>query len=340
MREVRGATIVITGASSGLGRAAARTFAKRGARLALAARREDALRTVAGECAALGGQAIAVPTDVIDIEAVRGLADAATERLGPIRVWINNAGVGAVGRYADTPIAAHHRVIETNLIGAMNGAHAVLPRFFAEHEGVLINTISLGAWAPAPYAAAYAASKYGLLGFSESLRAELTGWPRIHVCDVFPSFLDTPGVQHGANYTGRVLKPAPPVYDPQRVANVMLRLALRPRSGTAIGAPARLAKLAHALAPNLTGMAAAAFLERYLRQAAPAPITEGNLFRPVPEGTAAHGGWKKENRPLIAGAIGASGIAAIGLVWAASRWNSSREDRRASGTEVAAWIGD
>lgn len=324
MKEVRGATIIITGASSGVGRAAARTFAKRGARLALAARSAEALQTVADECAALGGQAIAVPTDVTDVEAVRRLADAAAERLGPIRVWINNAGVGAVGRYADTPIEAHRRVIETNLIGAMNGAHVVLPRFFSERTGVLIHTISLGAWAPAPYAAAYAASKYGLLGFSESLRAELAGWRDIHVCDVFPSFLDTPGIQHGANYTGRVLQPAPPVYDPQRVADAMLQLALRPRSGRVIGAPARLARLAHAFAPNLTGMAAAAFLELYLRQAAPSPVTEGNLFRPMPEETAVHGGWKKQNRPLIAGAIGTSGIAALGLVWAASRWSRSR----------------
>ncbi|HEX2151701.1 MAG TPA: SDR family oxidoreductase [Stellaceae bacterium] len=318
MRTVRDATVVITGASSGVGRAAARSFARQGARVALAARREEALHSAARECESLGGHAIAIPTDVTDIGSVRALAEEATRQLGPIRVWINNAGVGAVGRFADTPIEAHRRVIETNLLGYVNGAHAVVPRFVAECQGVLINNISMGAWAPAPYAVAYAASKFGLLGFSSSLRAELAGWRDIHVCDVFPSFLDTPGVQHGANYTGRVLKPAPPVYDPQRVADVMLRLALRPRSRISVGIPARLAKLAH-VAPNLSGAAAKAMLELYLRQADPSPITDGNLYQPVAEGTRAHGGWKTQNGKLVAAALGAlgfSGLAALGGLWA------------------------
>ncbi len=315
MRTVRDATVVITGASSGIGRAAARTFARQGARVALAARRAEALQDAARECESLGGRTIAIPTDVTDIGSVRSLAENATRELGPIRVWINNAGVGAVGRYTDTPIEAHRRVIETNLIGYMNGAHAVVPSFVAERQGILINNISLGAWAPAPYAVAYAASKFGLLGFSSSLRAELAGWRDIHVCDVFPSFIDTPGIQHGANYTGRVLQPAPPVYDPQRVADVMLHLALRPRSRTAVGITAQLAKLAH-VAPNLSGAAAKAMLELYLRQADPAPITDGNLFQPVAEGTNAHGGWKGQNRKLIAAGLGASGAIALGALWA------------------------
>jgi short-subunit dehydrogenase len=319
MQRLSDATIVITGASSGVGRAAAKTFARSGARVALAARREELLHNVARECERLGGHAIAIPTDVTDAKAVRRLADIAADRLGPIRVWINNAGVGAVGRYTETPIEAHRRVIETNLIGYMNGAHAALPHFFAERQGILINNISVGAWAPAPFAVAYAASKFGLAGFSESLRAELSGWPDIHICDVFPFFLDTPGVQHGANYTGRVLQPAPPVYDPQRVADVMARLATRPKPRAVIGAPAFLVKLAHAVAPTITGRIAAALLELYLRQAAPAPVTDGNLFAPVTMGNTSNGGWQKQNRPLVAGALAASGAGALGMLWAATR---------------------
>jgi short-subunit dehydrogenase len=324
MQRLSDATIVITGASSGVGRAAAKTFARRGARVALAARREELLHNVAQECERLGGHAIAIPTDVTDAAAVRQLANMAADRLGPIRVWINNAGVGAVGRYTDTPIEAHRRVVETNLMGYMNGAHAALPHFFAEHQGILINNISVGAWASAPFAVAYAASKFGLAGFSESLRAELSGWPDIHICDVFPFFLDTPGVQHGANYTGRVLQPAPPVYDPQRVADVMARLAIRPRSRAIVGAPAFLAKLAHAVAPTITGQIAAALLELYLRQADPAPVTDGNLFAPVAVGDTSHGGWQKQNRPLLtAAALTVSGIGALGVLWAATRSNKT-----------------
>ncbi|HJU20618.1 MAG TPA: SDR family oxidoreductase [Stellaceae bacterium] len=329
MPGLRDSAVVITGASSGVGRAAALTFARQGARLALAARRMELLERLAAECEALGAQAIAVPTDVGDSEAMRRLADTAAARLGPIRVWINNAGVGAVGSYGETPIAAHRRVIETNLLGAMNGAHAVLPQFFAERRGVLINTLSLGAWAAAPYAAAYATSKFGLRGFSESLRAELGSWPDIHVCDLFPSFLDTPGIAHGANYTGRALQPAPPVYDPQRVADAMFRLVLRPRPTVAVGMPARLARLAHALAPGITGWTTARFLELYLHRAAAAPVTEGNLFQPVPEGSTIRGGWQGQNRPLLVGAALLAGMTAVGAATAAVRvLSSSRAGRK------------
>src|ERR1700712_737953 len=160
------ARVVITGASSGIGQATAELFARRGAKLVLAARNREALEEVAGRCRAAGGEAIAVPTDVTDVDAVRALADRAFTELGAIDVWLSNVGLGAIGLFQDTPIEAHEQVIRTNLIGHMNDAHAVLPIFLKQDSGTFINMISLGGFAAAPFATAYSASKFGLRGFS------------------------------------------------------------------------------------------------------------------------------------------------------------------------------
>ena len=222
-------TVVITGASSGAGRAATLEFARHKAKLVLAARNMHALNQLVTECAEMGATAIAIQTDVTDAASMNTLAEAAWQFSGGIDVWINNAGVLAAGEFSETPVEVHQQVIKTNLIGYINGAHAVLPYFKKQKYGVLINNISVGAWFPVPYAAGYSASKFGLKGFTEALKGELIKWPHIHVCDLFPAFLDTPGIQHAANYTGHVLRPAPPVYDPQRVARRMVSVAMHPK---------------------------------------------------------------------------------------------------------------
>jgi NAD(P)-dependent dehydrogenase (short-subunit alcohol dehydrogenase family) len=189
----------------------------------------------------------------------------------------------------------------------------VLPHFIERGGGVLINNLSFGAWVPAPYAAAYSASKFGLLGFTDALRAEFAFAPGIHICDVYPSFIDTPGVQHGANYTGRVLKPAPPVYAPQRVAEAMVALALRPRRAVTVGSVATLARLGYSIAPRVMRAGVTAMMKTYLAQASRAPMTDGNLFRPMADGREIEGGWRSptERAMIAAGLAIAAGLTAL-----------------------------
>ena len=317
--------VVITGASSGIGRATAIAFAREGARLVLAARGRDALDVVQRECARFGTESLVVPTDVTDAAAVQALAESALSRFGEIDVWINNVGVGAVGRFDAVPIAVHRRVIETNLLGHMHGAYAVLPYFRRRRRGILINMISVGGWASAPYAAAYTASKFALRGLSESLRAELSSFKDIHVCEVYPTFVDTPGVSHGANYTGKRIKPPPPLVDPRTVADTFVALSKEPRPSVSIGSVAWPARLAHTVAPDLVGRMSTWLADMAFRRAHPAPISDGNLFAPS-QGHGIDGGYRASRGGPSGGSTALAAVAMLGLAW---YWRSQRSgDRR------------
>jgi short-subunit dehydrogenase len=290
-------TIVITGASSGVGRSAAMEFALHGANLVLAARNEDMLYEVAAECGELGANVLVVVTDVTDPKAMINLANAANDWQNKIDIWINNAGVLAAGDFDVTPMEVHQQVIETNLLGYLNGAHAVIPFFKKQQHGILINNISIGGYLPVPYGAGYTASKFGLRGFSEALKGELTTWPDIHICDMFPAFLDTPGMQHAGNYTGKVLRPAPPVYDPMRVAQAMVKVAINPKSNTYVGSASLLLKLSHALFPELTTKITGMVMRKYFKVADPITSTSGNLFNTVDYAMSTNGGYGLTGKP-------------------------------------------
>jgi short-subunit dehydrogenase len=319
--ELKNKAIVITGASSGVGRTAALEFAKYGPALILAARSEETLNEVAHECDRLGATVLVVVTDVTDPGSVIDLANKANDWAGRIDVWINNAGVLAAGEFSHTPIEVHEQVIRTNLMGYIYGAHAVMPIFKAQQRGVLINNISIGGYLPVPYGVGYTASKFGLRGFSEALKAELAVWPHIYVCDLFPAFLDTPGVHHAGNYTNKVLKPGP-VYDPKVVAEAMVKVAASPKSNKYIGGASLALKLSHALFPELTTKLTGFVMRRYFKGAASLPPTNGNIFNAVEYGMSTHGGFEipsepKPYRKYIAGAL-VAGIA-VGAYLLSSR---------------------
>jgi len=202
---------VITGASSGIGRAAARLFAGEGARLVLAARAEGPLNDVVAECERRGARAFALSTDVRDEDAVERLAQAAVDEFGRLDVWVNGAGVIAYGRFEEVPTDVFRAVIETNLFGQVHGARAALRHFREQRTGVLINMSSIWGRVSAPHVSAYVTSKFAVRAFGECLRQELRDEPNIDVATMLPQAVDTPIFDRAANYAGRATRPIPPI---------------------------------------------------------------------------------------------------------------------------------
>ncbi|MCW2271542.1 SDR family oxidoreductase [Pseudomonas sp. JUb96] len=323
---LEGKLVVITGASSGIGRAAAHAFACKGARLVLAARDEAALFEVVDECTDCGTEVLAVQTDVTSNDQMRALASqAAAFGGGRIDIWINNAGVGAVGRFAETPLEAHEQVLQTDLLGYLRGAYVVWPYFKAQKNGVLINTLSLGSWVAQPYAVAYSAAKYGLRGLSEALRGELNGFPGIHVCDIYPAVMDTPGFRDGGNFTGHALKPPPPVYDPRRVARAMVQRAISPRPHTTVGNAATLARLAHLIVPGFNRLSG--LLTRWgLTHSDETATSSGNLFEPARGARRVEGGWRTAHRTAPKTHLLGGVLLIAGVLYAVDRASRRKRD--------------
>jgi short-subunit dehydrogenase len=310
MKKAEGKVVVITGASSGAGRAIALELARQGAQLVLAARREEALSEVAEECKTVGGTAVTFVADVKEMLDLYQLAKKAVKEFGGIDVWVNNAGVLAAGAFDDIPAEVNEDVIRTNLLGYIHGAQAALPVFKQQGFGLLINNISVGGWFPTPYMSAYSASKFGLRGFFEALKGELQDYPRIHITDLYPGFLDTPGIQHAANYTGKYLRPAPPVYDPQNVARAVVKMIQHPKEKKIIGGSSLFLKTAFTFFPRLSRNITASVIRSYLKNAAETETTSGNILHPVDYGTSVHGGWEQYyNKGLVRkGALVAAGL--------------------------------
>jgi short-subunit dehydrogenase len=289
-RDLSKAVVVIVGASSGIGRAAALAFAREGAELVLAARDAPALDDVVGECTDLGTRAVAVPTDMTDEVDVASLRRRAVELHGGIDVWVNDAAVYMIGRFEETPPEAFKAVLDTNVMGVVIGAREAIAQFRGQRHGTLINVGSSAGKVPYALASAYCASKHAVVALTSILRQELEG-SGIDVCLVTPATVDTPLFQHAANFSRHEIVAMPPIYRPERVAAAIVSCAKRPRREVVIGMAPRLARLVRLLAPSLYERGRARAIEEGHLGASPREDDMGNVPSPRPPHVTT-GGWR------------------------------------------------
>lgn len=288
--------IVLTGASSGFGKGAALEFAKAGAKLVLAARRSELLESLAKQCQEQGAQALAVPTDVSVQAEMRQLAEQALARFGRIDVWINNAGVGAIGPFEKIPLADHIQVIETNLSGTLYGSFFAYQQFLKQKAGILINISSELGKHSVPYYTSYTAAKHGIVGLSESLRQEIdqNHLEDIHVCVVLPTAHDTPFFDHVANYSGHEVQAPKPLHDPENVIETLVSLVQNPKDQKIVGGDGVVKLLLKNIVPKLAEkMGAKQMHETQMEKAPPAAYSPGAVRTPMLEGTGVEAGRRE-----------------------------------------------
>lgn len=332
MEENTSKVVVITGASSGIGRATALELSKEGHTVVLASRSKKVLSDLAEECKALGANAaITYSLDVSYENEVTALAKKAVTEFGRIDVWVNNAAVTALGKLEDIPTADIQRVIDVNVMGYIYGSRAAVKWFKQQGYGTLINLTSIVGITGQPYVIPYAISKSAIRGLSFSLNQELADYKDIHVCSVAPAVIDTPIFQNGANYMGREVKAPEPVIPAKDVADAIVGLMKKPKFEVTVGAAAKQNMLMKVFAPDSFDKQIQKKVYRDHFSEEEAYPTSGNLYKSKPENASVSGGWleKTKNQGVIkktAAIVGAAAVAsALGAMFLYENQSRRRE---------------
>lgn len=320
--------VVITGASAGIGRAAARLFAANGYRVALLARNEDGLAAACAEIEAAGGSCLAIPTDIAQYDQVEAAAERIEQELGPIDVWVNNAMATIFAPLEKITPEDFERSTRVTYLGAVWGTMAALKRMKARNRGTIVQVGSALAYRSIPLQAPYCGAKSALRGFTDSLRSELIhDRSAVRLTMVQLSAFNTPQFDWGKSYFTKQPQPLPPIFQPELAAQAILHAAQQPRRELWVGFPAVKAILANRLAPGLLDRILAK--KAYSGQLADQPVSpdrQDNLYHYVPGDHGAHGrfdqcakasSWQfwATTHPWLTGIVTAAGLAvATGVV--------------------------
>jgi NAD(P)-dependent dehydrogenase (short-subunit alcohol dehydrogenase family) len=284
-------TVVITGASAGVGRAVARAFAREGARLGLVAHGAEGLEGAKREVEAIGGEALPIPTDVADASQVEEAASRVEEAFGAIDVWVNNAMVSVFAPFSEITAEEYRRVTEVTYLGTVYGTMAAVRRMLPRDRGSIVQVGSALAYRAIPLQSAYCGAKHAIEGFSESLRCELLHErSNVLVTMVQLPALNTPQFDVVRSKLPRRPQPVPPVYQPEVAAQAVLWAARHRRREVWVGGSTVVVLTGNKLAAGLGDryLARTGYDSQQTQESAPADSAD-NLWEPIAGDHGAHG---------------------------------------------------
>lgn len=335
LRPISEQTIVLTGATSGIGLVTARKAAERGARLALVARNEEALERLASEINESGGTAIYIAADVADEGAMKAVEAETLAEFGNFDTWINNAGVSIYGRLEEVDVADSRRLFDTNFWGVVNGS-VTAARNLRLYGGAIINVGSTLSDRAIPLQGMYCASKHAVKGFTDALRVELEADNApISVTLVKPAAIDTPYKDHAKNYLEVKPQNPAPVYAPDVVADTILHCAENPVRDIFVGGGGKALSMMGNFVPRATDVV----MENAMIQMQKTDSPKGHnaresLYESRDTSLSERGGYdghvsesslytKAALHPVVTGAVIAAGMS--GLAFALARSLRNRE---------------